>query len=93
MRYWIISILVGLAWSSSGECQQAKEDNKLVYEGQNVAAVDLIANPNISVGSLRALVEQRVDRGNIGIQSVVIIIWPGQCGLVFLSCSGNLFLH
>jgi outer membrane protein assembly factor BamA len=60
MHCWIISILVVLAWSSSVECQQTSQGNgnKVVYEGQNVAAVDLIANPNISVESLRALVIQ-----------------------------------
>jgi outer membrane protein insertion porin family len=59
MRYWIISILVVLAGASYVQCQQAGESNKVSYEGQKVAAVDLVANPKISVESLRPLVQQK----------------------------------
>jgi outer membrane protein assembly factor BamA len=59
MRCWIISILVVLAGSWYVQCQQAVESNKSSYEGQKVAAVDLVANPTISVESLRPLVQQK----------------------------------
>jgi len=59
MRCWIISILVVLAGSSYIQCQQASQSNKVSYDGQRVAAVDLVANPKISVESLRALVQQK----------------------------------
>src|SRR5215469_14251683 len=59
MRCWIISILVVLAGSSYVQPQQASQSNKVSYEGQKVAAVDLIANPKISIESLRPLVQQR----------------------------------
>src|SRR5215831_6557798 len=58
MRCRIIPILVVLAWSSYTACQQPSQSNKVSYEGQTVAAVDLIANPTISVESLRPLVQQ-----------------------------------
>ena len=61
MRCWIISILLVVAGSSFIWCQQASESNKVSYEGQKIAAVDLIANPKISVESLRPLVEQKSD--------------------------------
>ncbi|MGH9641497.1 MAG: POTRA domain-containing protein [Terriglobales bacterium] len=56
MRCWIISILVVVAGSSYLHCQQTS--NKVSYEGQKVVAVDLIANPKMSVESLRPLVQQ-----------------------------------
>src|SRR5215472_159431 len=59
MRCWIISILVVLAGSSYVQPQQASQSNKVSYEGQKVAAVDLIAYPKISIESLRPLVQQR----------------------------------
>jgi outer membrane protein insertion porin family len=59
MRCWIISTLVVLAGSSYVHSQQASQSNKVSYEGQKVAAVDLIANPKISIDSLRPLVQQR----------------------------------
>ena len=61
MRCWIISILLVVAGASLVWCQPAGESNKVSYEGQKVAAVDLIANPKISVESLRPLVEQKSD--------------------------------
>jgi outer membrane protein assembly factor BamA len=59
MRSWIISIVVVLTGVSYVQCQQASESNKVSYEGQKVAAVDLVANPKISVESLRPLVQQK----------------------------------
>jgi outer membrane protein insertion porin family len=57
----VISILVVLAGSSYVQCQQADKSNKVSYEGQKVAAVDLVANPKISIESLRPLVQQKTD--------------------------------
>src|SRR5205807_6081371 len=51
MRCWIISILLVLMGSSYIHSQQASD--KVSYEGQTVAVVDLVANPRISVDSLR----------------------------------------
>ena len=60
MRGWIISILVVVVGSSYlDECQQANQSNKVSYEGQRVVAVDLVANPKISIESLGPLVQQR----------------------------------
>src|SRR5215831_3710786 len=60
MRCWIISILVVLAGSSHVQCQQqVSASNKVSYDGQTVAAVDLIASPKISIESLQPLVQQR----------------------------------
>jgi len=58
MRSWVILILVLFAWPSFTQCQQTSQSNKVSYEGQQVAAVDLVANPKISVESLRPLVQQ-----------------------------------
>lgn len=62
MRCWIISILVVLTWQSYIEGQQANTSSKVSYEGQKVATVDLIANPQISIESLRPLVQQRTGK-------------------------------
>src|SRR5215469_6727357 len=59
MRCWIISILVVLAGSSYIQSQQVSASDKTSYEGQKVAAVDLIANPKVSIESLLPLVQQR----------------------------------
>jgi outer membrane protein insertion porin family len=59
MRHWIIPILIILAMPPNGACQQSSQSDKVSYEGQNVAAVELIANPKISVESLRPLVQQQ----------------------------------
>src|ERR1700726_639162 len=59
MHHWIIPILIGLAWPPIGVCQQLSQSNKVSYEGQNVAAVELVANPKISVESLQPLVQQQ----------------------------------
>ena len=59
MRRWIIPILVALAGSSHLESQQTAPSSKVSYEGETVAVVDLVANPKISVDSLRLLVQQR----------------------------------
>jgi outer membrane protein assembly factor BamA len=61
MRSWVILILVVFGWSSYTQCQQTSQSNKVSYEGQKVAAVELVANPKISVESLRSLVQQRAD--------------------------------
>src|SRR5258708_10710054 len=66
MRCWIISILLVLACASYVQCQQAGDSNKVSYEGQKVAAVDLVANPKISVESLRPLVQQKTGEGYSG---------------------------
>src|SRR5713101_2996915 len=58
MRWWAFPILVALAGSSYLECQQS---SKVSYDGQRVTAVDLVANPKISVDSLRPLVQQKPD--------------------------------
>jgi outer membrane protein insertion porin family len=59
MRWLVLPIFVALAGLSSVECQQASPSGKVFYEGQRVAAVDLIANPKISIEPLRPLVQQR----------------------------------
>src|SRR5437773_12534141 len=59
MRGWLFPIFVALAGLAHLECQQGTQSNKVSYEGQRVAAVDLVANPKISVDSLRPLVQQR----------------------------------
>src|SRR6266705_6077887 len=59
MRWWLSPIFVALAGLAHLECQQGTQSNKVSYEGQKVAAVDLVANPKISVESLRPLVQQR----------------------------------
>ena len=51
-------MFVALLGPSHLECQQATQSNKVSYEGQRVAAVDLVADPKISVDSLRPLVQQ-----------------------------------
>jgi outer membrane protein insertion porin family len=59
MRSWVILILVVFGRPSYARCQQTSQGNKVSYEGQKVAAVELVANPKISVESLRPLVQQR----------------------------------
>jgi len=59
MRWLILPIFVSLVGLSSLECRQAPQPGKVSYEGQRVAAVDLIANPKISLEPLRPLVQQR----------------------------------
>ena len=61
MRSWVILILVVFGWPSYTQCRQTSQSNKVSYEGQKVAAVELVANPKISVESLRSLVQQRAD--------------------------------
>jgi outer membrane protein insertion porin family len=61
MRSWVILIPVLFAWPSFTQCQQTGKSNKVSYEGQKVAAVELVANPNISLESLRPLVQQSAD--------------------------------
>src|SRR6266851_1995267 len=58
MRWWALPIFVALAGSSHLECQQS---GKVSYDGERVAAVELVANPKISVDSLRPLVQQKPD--------------------------------
>ena len=61
MRFWTISILVIFLTTSYVECQQASQSNKVSYDGQKVAMVELVANPKISLDSLRSLVQQKTD--------------------------------
>src|SRR6266404_586568 len=61
MRSWVILILVVFGWPSYTQCQQTSQSNNVSYEGQKVAAVELVANPKISVESLGSLVQQRAD--------------------------------
>ena len=56
MRCRTIPVVLILAWSIHIEGQQPSS-SKVSYEGQKVAAVDLVANPKISVESLWALVQ------------------------------------
>ena len=59
MRSWVIPILIVFAWPSHTPCRQTSQSNKVSYEGQKVASVELLANPKISVESLRPFVRQR----------------------------------
>jgi outer membrane protein insertion porin family len=59
MRWWLTLIFVALTGWSSVYSQQAIPSNKVSYEGQKVAKVDLVANPKISVDSVRPLVQQK----------------------------------
>jgi outer membrane protein insertion porin family len=59
MRHWIIPILIVLAKPVVGVWQQSNQSNKVSYEGQTVAAVELVANPKISVESLKPLMQQQ----------------------------------
>ncbi len=60
MRSWVILILIVYGWPSYTQCQQTSQSNKVSYEGQKVAAVELVAYPKISVESLQPLVQQPV---------------------------------
>jgi outer membrane protein insertion porin family len=57
MRSWVMLILAGFGWPSHARCQQTSDQG--AYEGQRVAFVEIVANPKISVESLRPLVQQR----------------------------------
>ncbi len=59
MRGLVILVLVVFGWPLPTECQQSSQSDKVSYEGQNVAAVELVANPKVSVESLRSLVQQQ----------------------------------
>jgi outer membrane protein insertion porin family len=59
MRRWIIPVLVAVALSPCSVSAQTSHSNKVSYEGQPVATVELVANPKISIESLRGLVRQR----------------------------------
>ena len=59
MRWWVLPIFVALAGLLHLECQQITQSSKVSYEGQQISAVDLVANPKISVDSLRPQVQQR----------------------------------
>jgi outer membrane protein assembly factor BamA len=59
MRCWVIPILIVFAWPSYTQCRQTSPSNKVSYEGQKVAGVELVANPKISIESLRPLMQQR----------------------------------
>ncbi len=62
MRSWVILILMAFAWPAYAQCQQSSQSNKVSYEGQKVAAVELLANPKISLDSLRPLVQQQANQ-------------------------------
>src|SRR5215469_9286552 len=66
MRCWLISILLVLTGSSYIQSQQASD--KANFEGQTVAAVDLVANPTVSVESLRPLVQQKTGEPYSGLR-------------------------
>jgi outer membrane protein insertion porin family len=57
MRGWVMLILAGFGWPSHARCQQTSDQG--AYEGQRVVSVKIVANPKISVESLRPLVQQR----------------------------------
>jgi outer membrane protein insertion porin family len=57
MRSWAMLILVGFGWPFHAQCLQTSDQG--AYEGQRVASVEIVANPKISVESLRPLVQQR----------------------------------
>ena len=59
MRRWIVPVLVVVASSPCRVCSQTDQSNKVSYEGQTVATVELVANPKISSESLRPLVRQQ----------------------------------
>jgi outer membrane protein insertion porin family len=59
MHRWIIPVLVAVALSPCSVSAQTSHSNKVSYEGQPVATVELVANPKISIESLRGLVRQR----------------------------------
>jgi outer membrane protein insertion porin family len=59
MSLGVVPIFVAVVGLLSGQGQQAGYSNKVSYEGQKVATVDLVANPKISVDSLRPLVQQK----------------------------------
>jgi len=73
MRYLIISILLVLTETSYSQVQESSQSNPISYEGQNVAAVDLTADPKISVESLRPWVQQKPDEpySNSKVQSTI----------------------
>jgi outer membrane protein insertion porin family len=59
MRCWVISMLLVFIEPSYIHSQQTRASDKVSFEGQKVAAVDLIANPKVSVEALLPLVQQR----------------------------------
>jgi outer membrane protein insertion porin family len=59
MRSCVIVILVLFGWPSFTQCQQTSQSNKVSYEGQKIATVELVANPKISISSLRPLLRQQ----------------------------------
>jgi outer membrane protein insertion porin family len=59
MRSWLIGILVVVAGLSNLQAQQAAQSPKVSYDGQKVAAVELVANPKISTESLKPLAQQK----------------------------------
>jgi outer membrane protein assembly factor BamA len=59
MHSWSIPVLVFFACHSWTEWRQTGQNEKSSYEGQNVAAVELVANPKVSVESARPLLLQK----------------------------------
>ena len=56
---WLAVILLTLTWATISWCQLAIEGPQATYDGQNVSAVDLIANPHRDVEPLRSLLLQK----------------------------------
>jgi len=52
-------VLLAVALSPCSVSAQTSQSNKVSYEGQPVATVELVANPKISIESLRPLVRQQ----------------------------------
>jgi outer membrane protein insertion porin family len=60
MRYWIL-VVMAFAGPSYLKCQEIAQSDKVSYEGRKVAAVELAADPKISVESLRPLLHQQAN--------------------------------
>src|SRR5215469_9759136 len=61
MPNWGIAILIFFTWPLWTDCQETGQGEKELFEGQNVAAVEVVANPQVSVDSVRPLVQQQAD--------------------------------
>jgi len=59
MGHWSVRVLVAVALFPCSVSAQTSQSNRVSYEGQPVATVELVANPKISIASLAPLVRQR----------------------------------
>src|SRR5258708_14102518 len=59
MRCWVITIFVVLVWPRLLDCKIVSQSSKVSYEGPPGAAVDMAANPKISIESFRPLIQQK----------------------------------